>query len=50
MFRMQHDDLVRCPCCGNLYPDHTMEYTGYGRYVCPDCLDDMNEDNDYEDE
>lgn len=51
MFKSSYSDLVRCPRCGNMYPDHTMEYTGYGQFICTDCFDDMEEeDKDYEDE
>ena len=45
MFNHNNDDLVRCPHCGHLLPDYEMEYTSYGEYLCPDCYDDLeNED------
>ncbi len=40
------DDLVRCPCCGNLYPDWMMEPVSHGHYICPECLEEAEEDED----
>lgn len=45
------DDLVRCHCCGNLQPDHQMEYIGHDMVVCQDCYDLPDSDlEDFEDD
>ena len=39
------DDAYRCDICGKLAPDH--QGSGYGHFVCDDCLDKKRYDLDF---